>query len=177
VCEDLGVLAEIMVLRLIHILGGIFWLGSGLFTTFFLMPALTASGPAAAQVMSGLQQRRLFNVLPIVALLTIASGLRLMWITSAGFAPAYFASGTGRTFVWSGAAAILGFLSSVVVARPATVRAMKLAASLGTAPDSAREAITARLARLRRIATIASIVAVALVGLAAAGMAVARYVR
>ncbi|MEX2109031.1 MAG: hypothetical protein WD802_00310 [Gemmatimonadaceae bacterium] len=169
--------AEILVLRLVHILGGIFWVGSGLFTTFFLMPALAASGPAAGQVMAGLQQRRLFTVLPIVALLTIASGLRLMWIMSAGFAPAYFASGPGRTYVWSGAAAIIGFLISVGVARPVTVRAMKLSASLATAPDSAREGITARLAGLRRLATIASIIAVALVVLAAAGMAIARYVR
>jgi hypothetical protein len=127
--------------------------------------------------MTGLQQRRLFMVLPIVALLTIASGLRLMWIMSAGFAPAYFASGTGRTFMWSGVAAVLAFLISVAVARPVTVRAMKLAESLATASDSAREGITARLARLRRIATISSIIAVALVVLAAAGMAVARYVR
>lgn len=169
--------AEILVLRLIHILGGIFWVGSGLFTAFFLMPALAASGPAAGQVMAGLQQRRLFTVLPIVALLTIASGLRLMWIMSAGFAPAYLASGTGRTFVWSGAAAIIAFLVSVGVARPATVRAMKLTASIATAPDSAREGITAQLAGLRRRAMIASIIAVALVVLAAAGMATARYVR
>jgi hypothetical protein len=169
--------AEILVLRLVHILGGIFWVGSGLFTILFLMPALAASGPAAGKVMAGLQQRRLHIVMPIVALLTIASGLRLMWIMSAGFAPAYFASGVGRTFAWSGAAAIVSFLLAVGVARPASVRSMKLSASLATAADSAREAISAQLAGLQRRAMIASIIAVALVVLAAAGMAVARYVR
>lgn len=169
--------AEILVLRLIHIIGGILWVGSGLFTTFFLMPALTEAGPAGGQVIAGLQRRRLFNVLPIVALLTIASGLRLMWIMSAGFAPAYFASGPGRTFAWSGAAAIIAFLASLGVARPATVRAMKLTASIATAPDSAREGITAQLAALRRRAMIASNISVALVVLAAAGMSIARYVR
>jgi uncharacterized membrane protein len=169
--------AEILVLRLIHILGGIFWLGSGLFTSIFLMPVLTASGPAAGPIMMGLQQRRLFNVLPIVALLTIASGLRLMWITSAGFAPAYFASGTGRTLAWGGAAAIVGFVLSVLVARPATVRAMKLSASLAAAPDSrTRETITAKLTRLRRLGTIASMAAVIMVVLSAAAMATARYI-
>ena len=69
---------ELVVLRLVHILGGIFWLGSGLFTTFFLIPALGRAGPAAAgPVMGALQQRRLFTVLPVVALLTILSGVRL----------------------------------------------------------------------------------------------------
>ncbi len=170
-------MTEIIVLRLIHVLGGIFWLGSGLFTSIFLVPALAASPAAAGQVMAGLQGRRLFMVLPIVALLTIASGLRLLWIASAGFSPAYFDSGPGRTFAWSGAAAIIGFLISVAVARPATVRAMKLSGSLGTASETDRNAITTQLARLRRVASIAGMLAVLLVVLAGAGMAVARYVR
>jgi uncharacterized membrane protein len=168
---------EVLVLRVIHILGGIFWVGSGLFTAIFLMPALGASGPAAGQVMAGLQRRRLFTVLPIAALLTVVSGLRLMWITSAGFTPAYFASGPGRTFAWSGAAAIIAFLVSFALARPVAVRAMKLSASLGTAPDSRRGAITTQLEGLRRVATIASMVAVSLGVVAATGMALARYVR
>ena len=87
--------AEILVLRLVHILGGIFWVGSGLFTTFFLVPALASSGPSAGPVMTALQRRHLFTALPVSALLTILSGLRLMWIGSAGFAPAYFASASG----------------------------------------------------------------------------------
>src|SRR5688572_13718538 len=72
-------LTELLVLRIIHILGGIFWLGSGLFTAFFLTPALGRVGPAAVgPVMSALQQRRLFTILPIVAVLTILSGVRLL---------------------------------------------------------------------------------------------------
>ena len=90
--------AEILVLRLIHILSGITWLGSGLFTSFFLVPALASSPAFMAQVMAGLQRRRMFLVLPIVAILTMLSGLRLLWIDSAGFEAGYFATGTGRTF-------------------------------------------------------------------------------
>ena len=41
-------IAEILVLRLVHVLGGMFWVGSGLFSTFFLLPALAGAGPAAA---------------------------------------------------------------------------------------------------------------------------------
>ena len=100
--------AEILVLRVVHVLGGVFWLGSGLFTSFFLMPAFAGSGPAAGAVMAGLQRRRLFTVLPIVAVLTILSGLRLMWIASRGFSPVYFESGMGLTLAVSGALAIVG---------------------------------------------------------------------
>src|SRR5687767_4768281 len=111
---------ELIVLRIIHILGGIFWLGSGLFTAFFLIPALGRLGPASAgPVMGALQQRRLFTILPVIAVLTILSGIRLLQIASAGFSAQYFDSRTGQTFLWSGVAAIIAFLLSVLVSRPA----------------------------------------------------------
>jgi uncharacterized membrane protein len=170
--------AEILVLRLVHILGGMFWVGSGLFTTLFLMPTLAKAGPAAGPVIAGLQQRRLFTILPIVALLTILSGVRLMWITSAGFSSVYFASALGRTYAASGAAAIVGFLISIVIARPAALRAASLGATLASTTDSTtRASLGVTVEGLRRRSAVASILAVALVVLSAAGMAVARYLR
>ena len=59
--------AEFLILRLIHILGGIFWVGSMVFTTFFLAPVIRSSPAMAGQVMAGLQKRRLFVALPVVA--------------------------------------------------------------------------------------------------------------
>jgi uncharacterized membrane protein len=167
--------AELLVLRLVHVLGGIFWVGSGLFTSFFLMPALGRAGPAAGQVMAGLQERRLFTVLPTVAVLTILSGLRLMWITSDGFSASYFASAFGRTYAAAGVASILAFVLSLLVARPAATRAAALGQSLASAEESARVGIQAELATLRRRGARASAWAVALLVFAAVGMAIARY--
>lgn len=169
--------AELLILRLVHVLGGVFWLGSGLFTSLFLFPAFAGSGPGAGAVMAGLQRRRLFTVLPIVAALTILSGLRLMWIGSGGFSPAYFESGMGRTFAVSGALAIIGFLLSLLLARPAMVRSGELAArSGGMPPGPERDAVNARIGALQRRGAVSSFLAVSLVTLAGVGMAVARYV-
>lgn len=168
--------AELIALRLIHILGGIFWLGSGLFTTFFLIPALGKIGPAGAgPVMGALQQRRLFTILPVVAVLTILSGVRLLQIVSAGFAPAYMASRPGQTFLWSGVAAIAAFLVSLIVARPAAARAGELGASMANAPAEQRAALGEEIDRLRRRSGRSSVAAMVLLIGAAAGMAVARY--
>ncbi len=167
---------ELLVLRLVHILGGIFWLGSGLFTTFFLIPALGRVGPATAgPVMGALQQRRLFTVLPVVALLTILSGIRLFQIMSAGFSPAYIASRTGQTFLWSGIAAVAAFLLSLLVARPAMVRVGQLSAAMASLPEEQRAGRLAEVERLRRRSGLASVVAMVFLIGAAAGMAVARY--
>lgn len=168
--------AELLVLRLVHVVGGIFWVGSGLFTSFFLIPAITAAGPAAGPVMSGLQQRRLFLVLPLVAVATMLSGLRLMWIVSGGFRPEYFQSRSGGVFAFAAGASVVAFALSLLVARPAAMRSMRLAAELARAPEGeGRATLTAALARARRTGAIAGIMAVALLIVAASGMAVARY--
>lgn len=168
--------AEILVLRIVHVVGGVFWVGTAVFTAFFLGPALAGSGPAAGAVMAGLQQRRMFTVLPVVALLTIVAGLRLMWIGSAGFAPGYFAAPTGLAFGLGGLAAVIAFLLSLLVMRPAMMRSGRLAASLGGAADeAAHAAIAAELGALRRRGAVSSTVAAVLLVLSAVAMAVARY--
>jgi hypothetical protein len=45
--------AEVLVLRLVHILGGIAWVGFAAFNTYFLIPSLGEAGPAAGPVMGG----------------------------------------------------------------------------------------------------------------------------
>jgi uncharacterized membrane protein len=168
-------MAELIVLRLIHILGGIVWLGSGLFTLFFLQPAMIKAGPAAAgPIMANLQQRRMFTILPIVALLTILSGIRMMMIVSAG-SPQWFESAIGRTFSISGAFAILSFLTAILITRPATVRMGKLSQS--SMPEGAsKETRDAEIRSLQKRAAWSTQIAMGLLILAAAGMAVARYI-
>ena len=170
-------MVEILVLRVVHVLGGLFWVGSALFNSIFLMPSLMEAGPAAGAIMGGLQKRRLFTVLPVVALLTILSGLRLLWITSDGFDANYFATATGATFGASGTAAILAFILGMAVGRPANVRLGTLRQSLARTQDAAERAgMAAEVGRLQRRAGIVGWVVHTLLVLAAAGMALGRYV-
>lgn len=168
--------AELLTLRVIHILGGIFWVGSMLYTTFFLVPAIRSSPAVAGPVMAGLQKRRLFTILPVVALLTIFSGIRLLWIASAGFDDSYLSTSTGRAFSVGAGAAIVAFLLSVLVSRPGFVKVGKLGASLAAATDeSTRQPLMAEMERInKRVATANAIVAVLLL-LTAVTMATARY--
>jgi len=168
---------ELIVLRLVHILGGVFWVGSALFTSIFLIPALAGVGPAAGQVMAGLQGRRLFTVLPVVAVLTILSGLRLMQLTSGGFSAVYFEQTAGQAYTASAVAATLAFILSIVVARPAAVRSARIAAQMATSDPSTRPELVRELEGLRRRGAVSSAIAVTLLVLGAAGMAIARYLR
>jgi uncharacterized membrane protein len=160
------VAVELLVLRLVHILGGVWWVGAGLFSTFYLAPALKAAGPAAAgAVMGNMQKRHMFTVMPIVAVLTMLSGLRLIMIVSGGNAD-WFRHRAGHTYSVAGSLAIIAFVLSLVVTRPAMVKAGKLAQGGGD---------PAAIATLQKRAAVTSMVAVVFLILAAAGMAVARY--
>jgi hypothetical protein len=124
-----------------------------------------------------MQRRRLFTVLPSVALLTILSGLRLMWITSAGFSAAYFATARGVTFGVSGAAAIIAFCIGVFIQRPTGMRIGEVQQAMAkTTDDRARAEMSAQLDRLQRRSATVGWFFLALLMVAAVGMAVGRYV-
>ncbi|HEX9729259.1 MAG TPA: hypothetical protein VGA37_12205 [Gemmatimonadales bacterium] len=156
-------------LRLVHVVLGVFWAGTLIFTALFLAPAIRDTGPDGAKVMGALLRRRFFDIMPAVALLTLLSGVWLYWRVSGGFNPDYVRSASGATLGVGGVAAIIAFGIGVGVMRPAMLRA----AALMQAPDRERQQDT--IQRLRQRGTTGGRVVAALLVLAAAAMAVARY--
>jgi uncharacterized membrane protein len=165
---------ELLILRIIHVVGAIIWVGSGVLMGVFLAPALATMGPAAGQVMGALQKRKMMTVLPIVAILTILSGAWLMQITSAGFSAAYFATNAGKAFTAAAIAGILAFLIGIIVNRPIAMRMAQMTQAMASDPTS-REAIAAEVRKLQQRAAMWGFVVLALLVVAACGMAVARY--
>ena len=166
---------ELLVLRAIHVMGGVFWAGGGIYATLFITPALVAAGPAAGPILAEMQRRKLFTVLPIVAILTMLSGLRLLWIVSGGFSAPYFATTQGLTYAVAGGASIVGFFLALLLSRPAGVRLAQIAATLDSLDAAARAAALATTERLKRQAALGSAAAIWLLTIAVGGMAVARY--
>jgi uncharacterized membrane protein len=155
----------LLLMRLLHILSGIFWVGTMMFTTGFLMPAFKEAGPDGAKVAAALAKGRFVVVLPIVALVTILSGLWLFWRTSGGFQETFMQSHMAKALSFGAASAIVAFIIGIAVVRPAMVQSTTLAQSN---PQRAQV--------LRVRADVVGRVVTALIALAAAAMAVARYV-
>lgn len=169
-------MAELIVLRLIHVMGGIFWVGAMMYNTFFLMPAMNAAGPQASGAVSkGLVARHVFTVMPVVAILTMLSGFRLMQITSAGFSSTWFQSMSGRTFAMGGLAAIVAFVGGMLLARPTMMKMGATMAERAAAPADKHAALDAKIAALRARGAIVNGTVSFLLLAAAAAMAVARY--
>ena len=163
-------------LRLVHILSGMFWVGTVLFTTLLLMPSLRAAGAAAGPLMAELGKRRMPVVMMGVAFLTIGSGVWLMTIASGGDMGLWMRSGTGRTFAWGGALAIVTLALGMAINMPAARRmaAINDAATRRGGPPNPEEG--AELQRLQRRMAIGSQIVAILLVFATAAMAVARYV-
>lgn len=95
------------------------WFGAGFASLIWFSPAIAAAGPAATPaIMAVFQKRRMLQVMPLIALVTILSGLRLLWIVSNGFSAAYFATPMGHAYAIAGGLGLLAFLVGAFIARP-----------------------------------------------------------
>ena len=166
----------VIVLRLIHVVGGALWVGMATFVTYYLQPAVQEVGPDGGKVMAAIQRRGIMTLMPILAVLTLVSGLWLYMRAAGGQHGAYARSGPGMAFGLGGLAAILAWLTGMLVMRPAMLKAMTLAQSLGaSASAEERQRIGAESQRLRARAAVAGKATTHLLFLAIAAMAVARY--
>ena len=167
----------VYVLRLVHIIGGVFWVGSVMFATFMLAPTLKALGPASGPVMNQLVKvRKMPVVMMASSILTVVAGIWLLMIDAAGQPGVFMRSGTGRTLSIGGALAILGFVVGMAVNLPASKRlaALGAAAAARGGPPTAEE--SAELQRLQGRMGVASQIVMVLLVLATGAMAIARYV-
>lgn len=166
--------AELLVLRVVHIVGGVFWVGAMTFNAFLLGPAMAAAGPAAGPVAVNLIKRRVTTIMPLSAILTMLAGLRLMMITSTGFSRDYFSQPSGMTYTAGAALSIIAFLVGMIVTRPAMMRVASLGAAAAS-DETTRERIGAELRAIQQRARSSNVVVAALLLIAAVCMAVARY--
>jgi uncharacterized membrane protein len=165
----------LLILRVVHIVGAIFWGGAVLFVVHFLEPAVRDTGPDGAKVMQALQRRRYLDVVPITALLTLVSGYWLYWRVFGRLHPGPGASGAELALGIGGAAGLLAFVVGVTALRPAALRLGRLGAELAQAPAERREALGGEMARLRARMRVAGRVVAGLLAVAMLTMAVGRY--
>jgi len=97
----------VIVLRLLHIFGGVFWAGTTFFFTGYAGPAVMASGPEGGKFMQALLgQTRFLRVVAAAAGLTALSGLLLYWRASGGLRLEWIGTGTGLAFSIGGLAGL-----------------------------------------------------------------------
>ena len=161
----------IWLLRIIHIVAGVFWVGGTLIMTFFIGPTIGATGEAGQKFVGHLMNDLKFsNRMSAAAGSTILAGLILFGLDARAGAN-WLRSGFATGLSIGAAFAVVGFISGLMIGR--TTKEM---AQLGTqmqgkpTPDQ----LTQMQAIRKRQATFSTISATTLV-LAVVFMAIARY--
>jgi hypothetical protein len=165
-----------VVLRLLHIFGGIFWVGASLMLIGFLTPTIQASGQAGGQVMQRLMTGSRFNsIFGMAGLATVLAGILLYLRTSGGLQLAWIMSPPGLALTIGGLAGIAAAGIGGGIAGPTAQKIGQLSAQMSRNQGAPSEAQLTELRGLQQKMQRAQRWSVGLMIIAVAGMAVARY--
>jgi uncharacterized membrane protein len=160
----------LFLLRTIHIFVGVFWIGSVLLVTFYLLPATRATGSAGGQVLQELMlKRKLPAHLIWAGFVTIFAGVLLYMRNMSLSHGAWARSPMGIGMSIGAVAALAGLMIGMTVNGP-TAKRLALGGQPGGNPLSDSE--RAALARRLRIGTLTT---TTLLVIAVVTMATARY--
>lgn len=166
-----------ILLRSIHVVLGALWVGIAVFVAFFLMPSLKEIGPDANKVMVALQKRGMVTFVPAIAILTLLSGIGLLWKVSSGFGAEYMGSHMGMALSTGALAAIVGWTIGMTIVAPSMYKAATMSQALPTiTAEAERNAQLATIMQLRARGAAGGRWTAILLLVAVFFMAVARYV-
>lgn len=134
-----------LVTRTLHILLAAIWVGSTVFITFMLMPAIENMGPAGGHVMQRMNKGGLNAFMGAVGGITALTGLYLLWRVSAA---------GGRTAMIFGIGGVAGLLATIlggaVVGRAAQTAVSLMEQIAATSDVAAKNVMLLKVAAARR---------------------------
>jgi uncharacterized membrane protein len=164
-----------LLLRLIHILAGVFWAGSAFFLAGFLIPTVRETGPEGGRVMSHLVARRRLPVfVGIAMLLTVLSGLIMYGRTAAATHGTWTGTAPGIAYGLGGLAAILGAVVGMGISGAAGRRMAAIGQRAAEAGRPSPEQ-QAEIQGLQRRMMLGARIAAGLISVSVVAMATARY--
>jgi len=161
----------IWLLRIIHIVGGVFWVGGSLIMTFFVAPTLGATGEAGQKFVGHLMNNQKFSSrMASASGSTILAGVILFGLDArAGSAWLRSSFATGLSI--GAGFAIIGFVFGMLIGR--TTKAMaELGAQMRGKPSSEQ---LAKMQTLQKQMTTYSTISTVTLILSVVFMAIARY--
>ena len=104
-----------LALRLVHIIGGLLWVGGGLTMNFFIGPTLRATGDAGKQFAGHLMANtRITTVFTVSAYAAVIAGAWLYGIDSNWFSSPWMHSGAGIGFGVGAGFALIGLVTGMM---------------------------------------------------------------
>jgi uncharacterized membrane protein len=167
---------DFVVLRLIHILGGAFWLGAAVTMFLFLQPTAQATAPEGQRFMLHLLRNRRFSeVVLVAASLTGVAGAILFWRDTNGLQSDSMLQPQGLGFTVGAVAGGIALLLFLLLGYPAGRRMIAIGSRLEAEHRPPSEDEQRILAGAQRALSRVGVTVLVLLTIAAAAMATARY--
>ncbi len=166
----------IIVLRAMHILGGIFWAGAAMLLYFFVVPSARATRPESGRFMQHLAGASGLSVwMQIASWATVIGGIGLFAPVTGGLEPAIMRTPRGIALSVGALLALGAFLEGLLLAGPlarkmAAIGSEMTASGKGPGAEQAQQ-LQAVQERLQRTGTRGAI----MLAVAALLMSIARY--
>jgi hypothetical protein len=122
-----------VILRFLHIIGGIFWVGVGWYFTIFFLPRVKAFGQEQGRIMQTMSAPPFPTYMTIASTSVVLSGVLMYWYTSARFNAAWISTPSGIVLTIASLLGIFSFLEGFFVSRPASERMAELGRQAATA--------------------------------------------
>ena len=165
----------VIVLRILHIFGSVFWFGAATTFALFIAPAAAATRPESQKFVNYLMnQRKFLTAILWASTIGILAGLLLYWRDSVGFQLTWITTPAGLGFTIGAIAGLLAY-GGLHIARRNLKRLGALAQQIqsGGKPPTPEQA--AALQALQQRQTRLAYLGVVLLSIALLGMSVARY--
>jgi hypothetical protein len=123
-----------ILLRILHIASGVFWVGTAWFFFGWIEPTTKAIGPQAGPFIHHVvRQRRVVRFIVTAGAINVAVGAVLYWRASAGLNPAWIGSGIGIGFTIGAVAAAVAWLLGLTIIGPTVERLDEAGTAMATA--------------------------------------------
>jgi hypothetical protein len=166
-----------IVLRVIHIAGGVFWAGAVFVNEGFLLPTVKALGPVGGQFMRHLVGVRKYSIrIATAGFLVILSGLGMYWRNGSISAGSWYRSRQAMVYGIGGLAAIIALVFGLTYILRAAGKITEIgnAVQASGGPPSAEQA--AIMGAMQKRMSTGSHVVAGLIGITVIAMAIGRYV-
>lgn len=165
-----------IVLRIVHIVSGVLWVGGAALFFFYIEPTLNALGADAEKFMDELVKRRKVPLYFMTAsTLVVLSGGILYWRDSNGLQSSWVTSPSGLAFTVGGLAALIAWIGgNLLIPRTiAHLGAVTAEMKVGGGPPSGE--LMARLHAVQERLRTIGLIDLVLLAIAVVAMASARY--
>ena len=151
---------DIVILRILHIVSGAFWVGTILFMALILRPKLISLGAGVDRRLTQSIDRAVNAATGVAGLITVAAGIGLVLKLRWGHFDTFFDSGWGYAIL-IGFIAAMGAFTMGGMAGGAIARAASISNGQPGGEDAATlQALDARIVRLERLHALFLLIAV-----------------